>query len=304
MKEFFSKVKTWIITHKVVSVVIAAVLVAGITLAIVLPVTLGGKKDNGDKTYTVIWKNWDGTVLEADTDVKGGSVPEYNGATPARPSEGQTAYTFKGWSPELAVVTGNATYTATYTEGVDENRIAKAGYEAYVNKIKDPICLSDLNFTTIINNVEVKVAGGKIETEKAQEYNGSRAIFVLKADTYNASTGKIGVDSYINAEVKGEMIWGHTEDTINLFDYYEGTIGSVYKWIFDAGIDYDDLKYDETENVYKYSELGSEIVIKFVNGNIARFALATDGDKYEFDFTDIGTTSITVPDNFVEADDL
>ena len=47
MKEFFNKVKTWVLTHKVVSIVIAAVLVAGITLAIVLPLTLGGKKPSG-----------------------------------------------------------------------------------------------------------------------------------------------------------------------------------------------------------------------------------------------------------------
>ncbi|MBP5193116.1 MAG: hypothetical protein J6126_00095 [Clostridia bacterium] len=44
MKAFFDKVWAWIVAHKIVSIVIAAVLVAGITLAIVLPLTLGGKK--------------------------------------------------------------------------------------------------------------------------------------------------------------------------------------------------------------------------------------------------------------------
>lgn len=44
MKAFFDKVWAWIVAHKIVSIVVAAVLVAGITLAIVLPLTLGGKK--------------------------------------------------------------------------------------------------------------------------------------------------------------------------------------------------------------------------------------------------------------------
>ena len=65
-------------------------------------------------TYTVTWMNDDGTVLETDTNVKEGSLPEYNGEKPAKDATEQYSYTFTGWSPEIVAVTGDATYTAQY----------------------------------------------------------------------------------------------------------------------------------------------------------------------------------------------
>lgn len=61
------------------------------------------------RTYTVIWKNADDTVLETDTGVAYGTVPTYDGATPTY--SGQTS---TGWSPAVAAITGDTTYTATY----------------------------------------------------------------------------------------------------------------------------------------------------------------------------------------------
>ena len=67
-------------------------------------------------TYTVSWKNHDGTVLETDTDVAYGSTPSYDGETPVKEKEGNKEYTFSGWTPEIDTVKGAATYTATYSE--------------------------------------------------------------------------------------------------------------------------------------------------------------------------------------------
>lgn len=60
-------------------------------------------------TYTVTWKNADGTVLETDNNVPYGTVPTYDGATPTQDGIEST-----GWTPEVTSVTGNVTYTATY----------------------------------------------------------------------------------------------------------------------------------------------------------------------------------------------
>lgn len=76
-----------------------------------------------NKTYTVVWKNDDGTVLETDTAVAYDTIPDYNGSVPTKDDE-RFNYTFLGWSAnvedpplddtELPTVTGNITYTAVY----------------------------------------------------------------------------------------------------------------------------------------------------------------------------------------------
>ena len=87
------------------------------------------------RNYTVTWKNYDGTVLEVDKDVPYGTFPEYNGFDPHRENTERATYTFRGWSPELAVVNSDQTYTATYSvvgNGFVFSQLPykkKAGYE-------------------------------------------------------------------------------------------------------------------------------------------------------------------------------
>ena len=71
-------------------------------------------------TYTVTWKNWDGSVLETDEEVDYGAIPEYNGDTPYRPADAQYTYSFSGWAPQVDTVTGDITYTAVYQQTVNQ----------------------------------------------------------------------------------------------------------------------------------------------------------------------------------------
>lgn len=65
--------------------------------------------------FTVSFVDWDGTVLQ-QSEMDYGTVPEYKGAAPARESTVEHYYSFVGWSPEISVVTGNVSYTATYNQ--------------------------------------------------------------------------------------------------------------------------------------------------------------------------------------------
>ena len=65
------------------------------------------------ETFSITWKNWDGSVLlmsEADY----GTVPAYDKAAPSRASDGTNSYSFSGWSPSPAPAAADTTYTAMY----------------------------------------------------------------------------------------------------------------------------------------------------------------------------------------------
>lgn len=65
-----------------------------------------------EKRYTITWKNGENTI---DTyQLPRGAMAEYLGTNPTKPMDEGYTYTFTGWTPALAEVTGNATYTAVY----------------------------------------------------------------------------------------------------------------------------------------------------------------------------------------------
>ena len=73
-------------------------------------------------SYTVTFKNEDGSVLQ-EVKVEYGKTPAYTGVTPTKAADVQYSYTFAGWDKAFAVVNGDVTYTATYTEQLNSYTI-------------------------------------------------------------------------------------------------------------------------------------------------------------------------------------
>ncbi|MBO5397097.1 MAG: InlB B-repeat-containing protein [Clostridia bacterium] len=70
-------------------------------------------------SYTVIWYDSNGTILEEKTYLYG-DTPSYSGAQPSKTDpSGKYTYTFTGWSPAIGIVEGNTSYTAQYTEEIN-----------------------------------------------------------------------------------------------------------------------------------------------------------------------------------------
>ena len=66
-------------------------------------------------TYTVTFKNYDGTILE-QKQVEKGTTPSYTGATPASYIvDWQYANVFSGWDKAISAITADTTYTAVFT---------------------------------------------------------------------------------------------------------------------------------------------------------------------------------------------
>lgn len=64
--------------------------------------------------YEIVFENYDGTVLQAET-LPYGSEVSYKGETPVREKDAYI-YTFAGWNKTVSTVTGEATYTAVYNK--------------------------------------------------------------------------------------------------------------------------------------------------------------------------------------------
>ena len=67
-----------------------------------------------DNKYTIIWKNWDDTILEIDENVEYGTTPIYNGERPKRQSNQNNKYIFIGWDKTITSVIKDTEYKAIF----------------------------------------------------------------------------------------------------------------------------------------------------------------------------------------------
>ena len=84
-------------------------------------------------SYTVTWKNDDGSTID-QTVVEYGQTPTH--ADPTKPATAEYTYTFTGWTPNVVAVTGNATYTATYSSTKNSYTVTFVDYDGTELKVE------------------------------------------------------------------------------------------------------------------------------------------------------------------------
>ena len=81
-------------------------------------------------TYTVTFKDYDGTVLSTQSVAYGTSATAP--ANPTREGDAQYSYTFKAWDKDFSNITGDLTVTATYTQTVNKYTVTFKNYDGTV----------------------------------------------------------------------------------------------------------------------------------------------------------------------------
>lgn len=115
-------------------------------------------------TYTITWKNDDGTVIDT-TEVDHGIVPTHN--DPTKPSTAQYDFEFAGWSPNPVAAIKDTSYQATFTPikksyNVTKNETGATGGTVKINNIVIPDRLEYDTYTS--NNIITPPAGYVIKS--------------------------------------------------------------------------------------------------------------------------------------------
>ncbi len=137
--------------------------------------------DSTVNTYTVTWKDENGTTLETDSDVPYGTTPSFDGEYPEKADTAEYTYTFAGWNDgtsdysadALPAVSGDVTYTAVY-DGVPKNTdvLTASDFAATSNSYKSFSDVSKVTGAIYAGNT-AKNSSGAIQLRHGRGNNNS-----------------------------------------------------------------------------------------------------------------------------------
>lgn len=173
---------------------------------------------SSEKTFTIKWVDYNGTILETDSNVPYGETPSFDGEEPTRKKDSQYSYSFAGWDKEIVPATKNITYKAVYNKEERKYTIKWLNYDGEILKIDS-------------------IAYGKTPT-----YDGEEPVKEATAEhTYNFS----GWD---------KTIVPVTKDAVYKANFKEATRSYIVKWVNSDGtvLDSEKVEYGKTPS-YKGS---------------------------------------------------
>ncbi len=111
--------------------------------------------------YTITWQNEDGSTF-ATTQAEYGTIPAAPEPAPVKEDNDEYSYSFAGWTPEIAAVTGNTVYKAAFTS-------SKKLYEISTNSENGTIIVTSEKKTTANKDDEISFTVSADEGYKLKE---------------------------------------------------------------------------------------------------------------------------------------
>ncbi len=186
-------------------------------------------------TYTVTFKNWDGTVLKTQTVNIGDDAQAP--ANPTRPATAQYTYTFKGWDKAFTNITANTTVTATYNQTVNKYTVTfkdwngkvlstqSVAYGSGATAPADPTRTGyeftgwDADFSNITGNITVTAQYVDATAYLLGSFNGwdkTTGVMATKSGNIVTATMKLDAGTYTFKILHKEVWYGNygtIEDT-------------------------------------------------------------------------------------------
>lgn len=244
--------------------------------------------------YTVTWKNYDGVTLATES-VAYGHMPSYTGTTPAKPQQGRTVYTHSGWTPEITAITGNVTYTATFSESTliddgiyGDNSITVQNY-GYI-----PIVAVEVEDGRIKNIYADADTGGYNSRCMTNALEGIREQLLNKsvseADNVDAVSGATLSSNALIAEIRK----GLSEDpkppyTVTWKDYDNSVIKTQSNIMYGTRTAYDDdipVREADADYSYTFDKWNPDLSVFVTENKTYTAAYSSEQNVYTLDLGD------------------
>ena len=228
--------------------------------------------------YTITFVDEDGTTELDEQTLDYWATPVYAGETPTKEATAQYTYTFSGWTPTIAEVTADATYTATYeatvnqytaiieSDDTDKGTVdvseVTADYGTSISAEANVLTIGDTTITATAETGYVFSSWGTLPETLTEDVTIT-ATFEAEATTATISVSVMeGQEEYwsVSASSAEAEIWTQITTNNNTVTIWETTITATAEtwyefdeWLIFAGWD-DYVTWDDNFVVAKFRQ--------------------------------------------------
>ena len=174
------------------------------------------------RRYEVVFLDYDNHPLTDQTSYAYGTpATDITPEAPTRENDAQYSYTFAGWSPAVTMVTGEATYTATYTSTAlpasssSEEPESSSSVKPVESSSSDtPVVSSSSEKPVASSSSETPVVSSSSKTEKLSSSSADKPKSSSSKDDKSSSNGK--ADGFYPTVVGVNMFFAHNELTVTV----------------------------------------------------------------------------------------